>query len=297
MKYTNLTVALISFVVVADNMASTTAFFSSVLTSSPARRSGKQQILPDLGNIVEAQHEAVLQIALDIGKSGESSRMGIKGLTLELHSEAVPSDQPSVKLPGINGPHPELSSGSRRLEIQEEGGFVSLGGAQKVGMKDPCWEMVWRDGAPAGSLVCGFDISDDYHRNDATLPKGKTYISFPVWTTEGLADAREQKAKSMGYNQAKRDALDEFQQEPNLLLKALKYREACVAAEKCSLYPMRNFAIVPDAEEIVPFRKHQESADDIWLTTRGVVWATELPRGQKVVLGSANIIQSTFSEQ
>jgi len=164
-------------------------------------------------------------------------------------------------------------------------------------MKDPCWEMVWRDGAPAGSLVCGFDISDDYHRNDATLPKGKTYISFPVWTTEGLADAREQKAKSMGYNQAKRDALDEFQQEPNLLLKALKYREACVAAEKCSLYPMRNFAIVPDAEEIVPFRKHQESADDIWLTTRGVVWATELPRGQKVVLGSANIIQSTFSEQ
>ena len=45
------------------------------------------------------------------------TRMGINGMTFELSDEAVEATKQNYpKLPGVNGPNPHLSSGSRKIK-------------------------------------------------------------------------------------------------------------------------------------------------------------------------------------
>eukprot|EP00538_Stauroneis_constricta_P001057 CAMPEP_0119560938 /NCGR_PEP_ID=MMETSP1352-20130426/16232_1 /TAXON_ID=265584 /ORGANISM="Stauroneis constricta, Strain CCMP1120" /LENGTH=293 /DNA_ID=CAMNT_0007609019 /DNA_START=140 /DNA_END=1021 /DNA_ORIENTATION=+ len=286
MKSTAAMKSLAFLAIIAMQQQEVSAFFPSSILSAGLSSLSKTKIHPQLCDIVNAQDDTVLQITLNIGQ-----QLGIQGLTFEFHTDG---NDDVVPLPGINGPHPHLSSGARQLIVQKEGGFVSMAGAQHVKMDHACWEMVWKEDAPAGSLICGFEIMDDYKRNEVTLPKGRAYISFPIWTTEGLKMAREHKDRALGFVKDKNDALDKFQQESNPIRKALQYREACLAAEKCSLYPVKNYDIVPDEDETVQIPKHQDNEEqqDIWLTTKGLIWSKEAPH--QILLGSANIVKSSF---
>jgi hypothetical protein len=147
-------------------------------------------IKPGLVQMIETQTEQRLSVTLNIGKEGDSSRLPIKGMIFDLRKERAQYEH--VPMPGIDGPHPELSSGARRLDLIKEGHYSGMSGPQEVRTLKGCWEMVWKKDASAGTLLCGFEVPDAYKRNDATLPHGRIYISFPIWTRDGLVDGRSE---------------------------------------------------------------------------------------------------------
>lgn len=136
----------------------------------------KPTIRPDLHKIVDAQPDTRIVVSLDVGQSNDktASRMAVKGMVLHLAQR--PPAEGHVKMPGTHGPHPELSAGLRQLDFVEDGQFVSLSGVKHVTGKKGSWEVVWKNDAPAGSLICGFELPESYARNDAHLP-GKNQVS------------------------------------------------------------------------------------------------------------------------
>jgi hypothetical protein len=240
---------------------------------------------PGLTQLVDSQKEQTLSVTLDIGKEGGESRMAVKGLILGLYNEAPDYDH--VAMPGHNGPHPKMSSGIRKMNLIQEGHFISKLGTELVHTLKGCWEMVWRKDAPAGALICGFDLPVEYARNEARLPKGRVYLSFPVWTKDTLAFAQTQKESILESAeialQEKNDEFTKYAEATNPLMKALHYRNAYAALEKYWMHPVDRMKQVPNSEEVI------EIQDDLFLTTKGLVWSKNLPEGDQVVLGTASI--------
>ena len=149
-----------------------------------------------------------------------------------------------------------------------------------------CWEMVWREEAPAGSLLCGFEIPEEYKRNTAILPKGRIYVSFPIWTKEGLRYAQEKKKEVMDKAKEllrlKDEELAKYSETKNPFMKALHYRNAFAHSADYLDLPKKLYEHVPVDEDVV------EIQDDLFLTTKGLVWAKNLPNGKQTLLGSAN---------
>lgn len=237
-----------------------------------------------LVQVTDAQKTTPLTIKLDVGTNDES-RLNIVGLTLELSSQEANYEHP--KMPGADGPHPQLSSGVRTLNILKQGSFVSMAGKNDVETLHGCWEMVWRENASAGSLICGFDVPEDYQRNEAELHAGRVYLSFPVWTKVGLHEAQETKdrvtTRAKELVEEKNEHLEKYKSDPNPLMKALHYRNAAVALEKQSFQNLKSFEMVPSNEEIIPLQ------DDLLLTTKGLVFSKEgsFHRGKHLLLGTA----------
>ena len=71
-----------------------------------------------LVQVTDAQKTTHLSIKLDVGTTKES-RMNISGMLLELSSKLANYVHP--KMPGADGPQPQLSSGVRTLNLIEEG--------------------------------------------------------------------------------------------------------------------------------------------------------------------------------
>ena len=242
-------------------------------------------VKPGLSNIVDAQPTQKVAINLDIGGTDAVSRLAIKGMTLDLHH--VLADYEHVLMPGFNGPHPKLSSGIRRLDLLKCGEYVSLAGAKTVKAIKGCWEMVWKEDAPAGALICGFEISEEYKRNDAVLSPGRIYLSFPVWTKETLAYAQAEKdrilSKAAEALKEKDAMMEKFYADPNPLMKALHYRNAYAAAERYYNQPVKSMEQVPGDDEVIQLQ------DNLFCTTKGTIWSKALPRGDSILLGAANL--------
>ncbi|KAG7365125.1 hypothetical protein IV203_038328 [Nitzschia inconspicua] len=262
-------------------------FVLSLLTTSSAFLFETFSPRPGLEKLVNDQTDQRVAVSLDIGQddSRQAPRLAIKDMVLDLMNES-PSDK-HVKMPGFNGPHPNLSAGLRRLNLVEEGSFISQLGQQFVKALNGCWELVWREGAPAGNLICGLELPEEVQRNGAVLPKGRIYITFPVWTKETLEQMQMQKDKIMDLASqalAEKDAeLAKMQETGNILQKALHYRNAYAAAEKYYIQPKKQFESVPSKDEVIPFQ------DDLLVTTKGTVWTKILPNGKQVLLGAANL--------
>jgi len=83
--------------------------------------------------------------------------------------------------------------------------------------------MVWRKGAKAGALICGFDVPGEIVRNLASIPRGRLYFTFPVWTSESLQDLRERKEEAEEMAVEAMDRLTEhtkqMEETNNLLMK------------------------------------------------------------------------------
>ena len=159
--------------------------------------------------MLDAQTMTRLSINLDVGKEGEGSRFAIRNMVLDLYHDP-PTNEHVVGMPGKNGPHPKVSSGIRRLDVIDGGHFISQKGIEHIEATKSAWEVNWKKDLPAGALVCGFETPCEYNRNDAVLPKGRIYLSFPIWNEEGLAFAREQKAY---VNKAAKEAQKERDEE------------------------------------------------------------------------------------
>lgn len=239
-----------------------------------------------LVQVTDAQKTTPLSIKLDVGVNNkDQTRMNVSGLIMELSSKLANYQHP--KMPGADGPQPQLSSGVRSIGIIQEGSFISMSGQQIVETLNGCWEMIWRQNAAAGTLICGFDVPDDYHRNDAYLPKGRVYLSFPVWTKIGLKEAQDEKnyvdSRTKELDHEKKVELDKMEETGNFLMKALHYRNAAAAMEKMSLHNPKTYEMVPSNDEIIPLQ------DDLLLTTKGLVFSKEgsFHTGAHVLLGTA----------
>ena len=194
---------------------------------------------PGLSQIIDKQTDAKLNILLDIGKEDET-RLAIQGMVLELHHEPA-DDVKRVLLPGSDGPHSQISSGPRRLDVLSEGTYVDIAGTQHVHTLSPCWEMVWSEGKAAGSLICGFELPQEYKRNAAMLPKGDLFFSIPVWTQAGLLFGQAQKKRVQEKHAqvlAERDEhLMKRDTTSNPIMKAIHTRNAFASIDKFNLIP------------------------------------------------------------
>lgn len=263
-------------------------FFSTIFFIAPLANAfifPEMAPQPGLAELMDSQRDQRLSVDLEIGEEGEAPRMAIQGLRFDLKKKDA--DYEHIKMPGTNGPHPKLSTGIRTLELIKEGHFINNMGTQIVKTLKGCWEVVWKKDAPAGVLLCGFEIPEEYKRNDAKLPAGKIYMSFPVWTKETLDFGRNEKERILNRAkeciEEKNEELTKMQETANPLMKALHYRNAYAAAEKYWLQPLKQMNLVPDENEVVKIQ------DDLFLTTKGLVWSKALPSGPQRLLGTANL--------
>jgi hypothetical protein len=248
----------------------------------------RMHIKQDLLQITETQNDKLLKVTLQIGEE-EGPRMAVTDMMVELHHEPADSDEHTT-LPGADGEHAKLSTGHRRLDLISEGHFINLQGTQKVKMTKGCWEMCWRDDKPAGTLICGFDLPEDYQRNDAILPQGELYVSFPLWTRGGLKIGQEEKRKveleMETYLEARDEALVAFDATENPIMKAIHLRNAFSATDKYNGIDRHTLETIPMDHQVF------EIQDDILLSEKGLIWTKdwECKRGGgHILLGYANV--------
>lgn len=233
----------------------------------------------------EAQVGSKFLVKLDIGQKGET-HLFLDGLKIEL-LRGKPDASQRPGLPGYDGPHPGVSSGAFAVETTKNPFFVDMYGKQKVRFEKGCFEIVWKKDNIAGSLIMGFDVPFGAKRNNARLPQGAMYLSFPVWTQEGLAQRQAQRyeAEQRAKEHAKErdDELMMMQKESNLFKKALHYRNAAAALEKIDLTGVRLMTNIPSSEEVIPI------ADGLLMNIKGSVWNKDKSflGGKHVLLGTA----------
>lgn len=133
------------------------------------------------------------------------------------------------------------------------------------------------------NTVCAFRLPQDYKRNDAILPCGDMWLSFPLWTVEGLKEGQAQKKHIMGQiedNLAKRDTeLAKYDMTQNPLKKAMFLRNAFNFAEKCSTLHHFLLDTIPEDSDTMLLQ------DNLLLATNGLVWRRN--GDGHVLLGSA----------
>lgn len=264
------------------------------------------QANPALAKYAEAQEgdQALLKIHLDIGqvdvrKSGGSggkggggvvmtgNRLGIDGLVLELHGNKI-ADYQHPKMPGADGPNPQLSTGAKALDILRPGKYVDVTGSKSVNLEHGVWEMIWRRNANAGALLCGFDVPTEVTRNGASIPKGRVYLTFPVWTQETLQDLRQRKAKAEEIAVECMERLKEetrmMEETNNPLMKAMHFRNACKAHEEIDYSGYRSFNAMPLERHMITLK------NGLHLCSLGTVWTKKdgFFGGDHVLLGTAS---------
>lgn len=228
-----------------------------------------------------------LDIRLQVdSKDVDKPAFYLQGLKLVLGEGFVNTRK--ILMPGFHGPYPSVSSGLREIQIQAQGFFVDIFGMKRVPMNDGCWELVWRDGDMHGSLICGIDVPESAERNGAVFPKGKIYLSFPVWTPEGLATQQALKfevaKRAEEYLRERDEELAKMQETSNPLSKIWHYRNAADALERYFITGYRRLKDrVPDSNGLM------ELAGGLLMNKRGYLW-TKRDRHQ-VVLGSAHLVE------
>jgi len=252
--------------------------------------------LPYLPQLVEAHTDRRLSVSLDIGKPGDISRLAINGIEFGLTKRPPSFNDDFVKMPGLHGPKPSLSGGLNALTTIQHGSFISMAGNEVVKPSKGCWEIIWSNNAPSGSMLCGFEIDQDYKRNDATLPKGTVYVSFNTWTSEGLKHAQNIKERSSKRAsealEKKHEELAKMRETNNPLEKARHYYNAMSAAEVHAKQPNdQKMKVIPSSEEVIRIE------EDMYVSTNGQVWTQNLPSGRPVVLGTARMKSFSKDEE
>ena len=157
--------------------------------------------------------------------------------------------------------------------------------------------MVWVKDKPAGSLICGFEIPQEYKRNAAILPPGDLFLSFSIWTQAGLVKGQAEKRRVQEAHDLVIDQCESHLWErdttTNPMMKAFHSFHAWVAAEKLQNDEWHDKGLdsVPDVlEQIIKLQ------DDLFLMTTGMVWSKNGEFGTNVdhhFLGRAHIISTT----
>mmetsp|Transcript_34479 Transcript_34479/g.63715 ORF Transcript_34479/g.63715 Transcript_34479/m.63715 type:complete len:304 (-) Transcript_34479:484-1395(-) len=248
---------------------------------------------PALIDFADAQSGQSLKVRLEIGDDEDESKPNllIDGLHLQFDGASVPKDAPRVTLPGIDGPHPKVSSGPRVLHTINEGMFVTMNGMHTLDLRDGCWELVWRDEAPAGTIIVAFDHPEEARRNEhsSALPKGRVYVSFPVWNRELLTEQQIRKADVLRdakeHSEELKLHLEKMKETKNPLMKALHFRNAAQAHERLDYSGHRTVAEIPDDADVTPV------GGNLVMCREGTVWTKDgsFLGGNHALLGRATV--------
>jgi hypothetical protein len=162
-------------------------------------------------------------------------------------------------------------------------------GSNAVPFDNGAWEMIWRRNASAGALIMGFDAGE-IRRKSVSLPMGRVYVTFPVWTSESLRELRERKAVA---EEKAKEAMDRLKEESakmhqtgNLLMKALHFRNACKASEDLDYSGYRSYIDMNLDMNTVPLE------GDLHLCSLGTVWTKKdgmFGANEQVLLGTASV--------
>eukprot|EP00536_Pseudo-nitzschia_multiseries_P001672 jgi/Psemu1/283189/fgenesh1_pg.21_\ len=230
------------------------------------------EIRPDLYDVVDRQckDNTQLDVQLNVGDE-ENGFMTIQKMVVQLGGPCNDDEATEyVKLPGKDGAHSKCSSGGHSLNILSKGQFVNMDGLQHVDCQKACWEMLWMRGRPAGTLVFAFNLPQTYSRNNAALPKGDIWMSFPLWTTEGLKYGQAAKQKVLDemefYNRKWNEELVKYQLTKNPIMKAIHERNAHIFAEKSDQAWDYSLATIPDDDQCMKLQ------EDLLLSKKGLLW-------------------------
>ena len=131
--------------------------------------------------------------------------------------------------------------------------------------------MIWRDESPAGLIICGFNLDKDARRNDGVLEKGQIYLTWPVWSKDGLEEKQSLKAKAelqyREFEMERDDKLEKMTNAPGLLQKALHFRNAAAATEKMDFTGLHTMVDVPPMEDVL------EIGEGLQMVKAGTVWS------------------------
>jgi hypothetical protein len=249
---------------------------------------------PHLNEYANSQVGVSISIGLDIQDLVSSSRLYIDGLKVEFTTE--PPIAKDVMLPGSQGPYSLGSTGPLALKNHSHGKFISTKGEQSVHLDMGCWEMVWLRDRPAGTIVCGFQLDQDVHRNDAVLPSGNVYMNFSVYTKDSLEEVMTKKQdydkRLKSLKEEQKASLSEFQQEGNLFKKALLWKRFLDANERVSFMNPDAYVSVPDS-----FDNVRNIGDDLFICTKGKVFIKK-PNENSIrhltTIGDAFVRDSSF---
>ena len=260
--------------ILLDNSVS--GLLENILSIHPAT---SHKIRPDLLVVTDQQEDKVLKIALHVGDPS-TGQMSVSDLSVCIHHDRAEYDH--VTLPGADGKAAkQFSCGHRALDVLSQGHYVDLSGTKYVEMEKGCWEICWREGKPAGTLVCGFELPEDYTRNAAHLPKGTIYVNFPVWTKAGLKVGQQEKLKleeeSLKYWNEHEQALYFAESTDNPFMQAIHNLSAEAAFEKYAALPHDMLEAIPEDNEVVHLQ------DDLLLTTKGSIMSNHKDGGHAFV--------------
>merc|ERR1712021_261950 len=243
-----------------------------------------------MGNeVVDQQDATQLKIQMHVGDA-DSGFLTVQDMIIQLGGRYNEKEEERVKLPGNDVPHSKCTSGGRRLNIFSKGTYVNMNGLQHIDCEQGCWEMCWARGRPAGTIVFAFNLPQTYSRNNAILPRGNMWLSFPVWTIEGLNYGQMAKKEVLDeieiYTNKWNEELDKYEITDNPIMKAIHERNAHIYATKCDdLYDYSLDSIPEDGQ----CSKLQE---DLLLSNKGLIWKKD---GENdVLLGHA--IASPYCE-
>jgi len=236
------------------------------------------------------QEGAKFNIRMDIGQKDNEAHLHLKNFGIELLQEGTVKKDERVGLPGADGPHPQTSTGALPLNVFSTPSFVDMFGTQSVRFEKGAWEVVWKKDQMCGGVIIGLQVPAGATRNSntASLPAGRLYMSFPVWTEDGLAEKqglkRETESKCKEYIEEKMDEIRKMEETSNLFMKALHYRNAIAAVEKIDFSGIRTLEnSVPDDTDTLPI------GNGLMMNTKGTLWRKEVNffGGSHSLLGEA----------
>ena len=147
---------------------------------------------PQLSKFANSQSNIVLNINLDIPENiqdrynPQNSRLMITNLKLQLTSEAAIIASEYDGYSPMKEHESDVHSSPLRVKVHNSGQFSSLKGTQFVEFENSCWQLVWKENEPIGTLVLGFHLFDEKKRNDARLKSGNVYLTFCIFEQKAM---------------------------------------------------------------------------------------------------------------
>ncbi len=224
---------------------------------------------PDLIEVVDQQEFRKLNLQLHVGDD-YSGFLTVKDMVVELGGRFNEDEEDRMRLPGDDGPYANCASGGRRLDVIEKGSYISMEGVQHVDCQKGCWEMCWVKGRPAGTIVFGFSLPQEYFRNNAILPEGDMWVSFPLWTADGLAYGqglkRDVLAEIEMYNRMWQEELEKYEMTDNPIMGMIHKQKAHIFATKCDELYDYSLETIPEDDDC------HKLEDDLLLSKTGLIW-------------------------
>jgi len=254
-------VELYTFLLIFQYIASSHAFVENI---GRKEKLVNNKIRADINDVVNQQVNKQLNIQLHVGDE-ESGFLTVQDMIIQLGDRYNKDEEERVRLP-CN----DVSSGGHRLNVVSKGTYVNMKGLQHVDCDKGCWEICWTRGSPAGTILFALNLPQTYSRNEVILPGGNLWLSFPVWTSEGLKYGQKAKQEVLDeiefYDRKWNEELDEYEMTENPIMRMIHEWSAHFYATKCDDLYDYSLDTIPDDEHC---HKLQE---DLLLSSRGLIW-------------------------